>query len=158
MGKTTFEVEFETENISEITLKDHQNTVYKVYAKCSQCGERHKNELHVDPNEELPLPSKGNRGSTNCVWKCNFCDRKSYIDVIVNTFQSFNADKPNKPFSISFESRGCDLIDWEIEPETLKIIGVGGQEFENVDGKEWSDFDENAGESVSLFGWTVSTK
>mmetsp|Transcript_2046 Transcript_2046/g.7347 ORF Transcript_2046/g.7347 Transcript_2046/m.7347 type:complete len:163 (+) Transcript_2046:1202-1690(+) len=158
MGRFQCTIDFESENLSEITLKAPENTIYVVRAKCTNCGEEHPKELHVDPNAELPLPMKGNRGSTNCVFKCKFCERQSYIDVVPSTFTSFNSNDGTK-FSVCFDARGCDVTQWEVNPADLKAVGEGGQEFEEIDTlQDWADYDEDAGEQVAIYDVKHSVK
>ncbi|GBF90293.1 hypothetical protein Rsub_02399 [Raphidocelis subcapitata] len=98
----------------------------------------------------------GSKGSANFVMKFDKASKhEAYLNVleIKGVTREITADDSGKFVPvIAFECRGLEPIAYHPEDEWL-AKGAGGVAFDPVDLRDdWADFDEKAGEAVSVMG------
>lgn len=150
MVKTGLQISAQLENVGEFKASGDD---FRWYLKlcCSSCGEETSDYVYCSLSESSPV--KGGRGQASLVIKCKLCSRENSIDIIKDSIRSYTEEDSGKfKTIIAFDCRGVSPIDfsprvgWEavgLESSTL---------FADIDlnEKEWYDFDEKAGESVSI--------
>lgn len=94
----------------------------------------------------------GSRGEANFVWKCKNCKRESSATIQAAP-TAYEQSEPPKPQSIlTFDCRGLEFTEFIPEGEWQADGIDSGTKFTNIelqDG-EWFDYDEKAGEEVSI--------
>ncbi|KAK5112592.1 hypothetical protein LTR62_003906 [Meristemomyces frigidus] len=125
---------------------------YTFKIQCGSCREVHPNWVSMsrfETNEQ-----SGSRGDANFVWKCKNCKREHSVNIL-DTPKSYPHQSPAKPLNIIvFDCRGVDLQEFKADG-AWKATGLeSGTKFSDVDltEGEWFDYDEKAGEEVSVTG------
>jgi len=118
-------------------------------------GAETREKVYVDGSEEHELP--GSRGTAHFAMKWSK-DSKHMASVNVEKElkgviqQGVTSDDQGAYVPlVGFECRGIEPIAWHPENEFV-VQGVSGQTWEDVDlsEKEWFEYDEKSGESVSV--------
>ncbi len=97
----------------------------------------------------------GSRGVANFTLKWTKDSRhEAYLNVqeVKNVTRALTADDAGKFVPIiAFDCRGMEPVDWRPEGGFV-VTAPSGAKWEDVDlsDKEWADFDERSGESVSV--------
>lgn len=96
----------------------------------------------------------GSRGEANFVWKCKNCKRESSANIkAAPTGYDASKESSSSPQRIlEFDCRGLEFVDFKPEGEWLTEGAESGTKFAEVDLSEgeWFDYDEKAGEEVSV--------
>lgn len=102
------------------------------------------------------------RGTTHLNYKCKSCERKSQIDILIETFKPWTleeAEKSNDGFvtMVQFDCRGVDIESWDpLNHAQTGIVAnaTGSEEDMEVDFSEgeWSDYDADNDQAVNIFG------
>ncbi|XP_028834196.1 CXXC motif containing zinc binding protein [Denticeps clupeoides] len=120
--------------------------------KCGNCGEVSDKWQYVTPMDSVPL--KGGRGSASMVQKCKLCSRENSIDILKDTVTPYNAEDSEKfkPM-VQFECRGLEPVDFQPQAGFAAEGAESGTKFPEVNllEKDWTDYDENASESVGIY-------
>ncbi|CAI5521807.1 unnamed protein product [Closterium sp. Naga37s-1] len=138
----------ELENLTNLRPASDDFTYY-MKLRCS-CGEVSEKESSVTKGEEYEM--KGSRGTANLVQKCNFCSRVGSISLVEGHGKPFTAeDCENRKFVplVCLDCRGMEPVEF-IPKDGWQAEGAeSGTKFEDIDlsDKEFSDYDEKAGES-----------
>ncbi|KAI4946139.1 hypothetical protein J4E91_007582 [Alternaria rosae] len=113
---------------------------YTFKVQCTSCREVHPNPVSVnrfEMNEQ-----SGSKGEANFVWRCKNSAPTSYEQ----------SDPPKKTNILMFDCRGLEFVEFVAEGEFLATGTESGTKFSGIelpDG-EWYDYDEKAGEEVSI--------
>ncbi|KAJ4150324.1 hypothetical protein LMH87_011078 [Akanthomyces muscarius] len=123
---------------------------YMFRVQCTSCREIHNNYVGVNRFEMNEM--SGSRGEANFVWRCKNCKRESTATVkgAAIPYQQHEPAKAQKV--IEFDCRGLEFTEFKAEGEWLADGIDSGSKFsgiELIDG-EWYDYDEKAGEEVSI--------
>ncbi|KKA16410.1 DUF866 domain protein [Rasamsonia emersonii CBS 393.64] len=130
------------------TAEDPYYYTFKV--QCNSCHETHPNWVSFTRYHEIP----GSRGEANFVWKCRLCQQthSAVITAGPNALQQSEDNKSKGQKIIEFDCRGLEFIefkpDGEWEAKGLETTTT----FSSIDLSEgeWYDYDEKAGEEVSI--------
>ncbi|RYP68963.1 hypothetical protein DL771_006385 [Monosporascus sp. 5C6A] len=119
---------------------------YTFTVQCTSCRETHGNP--ISETNEL----SGSRGEANFVWKCKNCKRESSASI-KNTPKPYERTEPPKGQTIiEFDCRGLEFTNFSPEGEWLADGVDSATKFQEIDltEGEWFDYDEKAGEEVSI--------
>ncbi|CAN9464939.1 unnamed protein product [Alternaria alternata] len=114
---------------------------YTFKVQCTSCREVHPNPVSVnrfEMNEQ-----SGSKGEANFVWRSN-------IKAAPASYPQ--SDPPKKINILEFDCRGLEFVEFKAEGEFLATGIESGTKFSGIelpDG-EWYDYDEKAGEEVSI--------
>ncbi|KIX10437.1 uncharacterized protein Z518_01519 [Rhinocladiella mackenziei CBS 650.93] len=142
----------ELEGVTDLAPSDTAESPYYYTFKvqCTSCRETHANWVGVSRHEMNE--QSGSRGEANFVWKCKNCKRESSATIKAAP----TAYEPNSPAKakniIEIDCRGLEFIDFKPDGE-WEATGIGsGTKFTGIDLSEgeWFDYDEKAGEEVSI--------
>ena len=150
MGKIALEMCAAFENVSKLETLDEDFRWY-VKLKCTSCGEISSTWQYVCLSESVE--TKGGRGSASMVQKCKMCGRENHLDILKDSVKPYLLQDDGKYIMIvGFESRGFDLVSWDIRSGWQITSACSSLKFEDVDlsEKEWYDYDENANETISV--------
>ncbi|CAI5472309.1 unnamed protein product [Closterium sp. Yama58-4] len=149
----------ELENLTKLRPGSDDFTYY-MKLRCS-CGEVSAKESSVTKGEEYEM--KGSRGTANLVQKCNLCSRVGSISLVEGHGKPFTAeDCENRKFVplVCLDCRGMEPVEF-IPKDCWHAEGAeSGTKFEDIDlsDQEFSDYDEKAGESVSILNFESQIK
>eukprot|EP00761_Pharyngomonas_kirbyi_P000412 gb/GECH01000412.1/.p1 GENE.gb/GECH01000412.1/~~gb/GECH01000412.1/.p1 ORF type:complete len:159 (+),score=33.22 gb/GECH01000412.1/:1-477(+) len=147
MPKLKLQAKALLENLDYVSIPDPLNYEWHLKIFCTNCQEACDNVVYFKSTDEHDMP--GSRGTTNFLYKCKLCERRGSIDVTPEKEPSFNGEE----FSTlaTFECRGLDISEW-VPTDGLTATTENGKIFDQVDlsEKEWYDYDEDAGEPVSV--------
>ncbi|TDZ23441.1 UPF0587 protein [Colletotrichum sidae] len=123
---------------------------YTFKVQCTSCREDHDKTVGVNRFENNEV--SGSRGEANFVWKCKNCKRESTATIKAAPASYEQAEPAKQQKIIEFDCRGLEFTEFIPEGEWLadgldsntKFTGV-----ELADG-EWFDYDEKAGDEVSI--------
>lgn len=94
----------------------------------------------------------GSRGEANFVWKCKNCKRESSANIKAAPAPYGQSEPARKQKVLEFDCRGLEFTEFSPEGEWLAEGIDSGSKFTGIelsDG-EWYDYDEKAGEEVSI--------
>ncbi|KAH0846563.1 hypothetical protein AYO21_11423 [Fonsecaea monophora] len=94
----------------------------------------------------------GSRGEANFVWKCKNCKRESSATIKAAPAK-YEQNSPAKPKNIiDIDCRGLEFTDFKPDGEWEATGIESGTKFSGIDLSEgeWFDYDEKAGEEVSI--------
>ncbi|KAJ1344595.1 hypothetical protein BSLG_000118 [Batrachochytrium salamandrivorans] len=126
---------------------------------CTKCREPTDSIVNVNGLELIEMTNS--KGSANLIMRCKFCKSEGSVDLELNTVMPYNLEKTGK-FSplIIIEGRGWEPTEW-VPAGGFKGEGAEtGTKFEEIDlsEREWSDYDEKAGEAVEILEIESSLK
>lgn len=130
---------------------------YTFKVQCTSCRETHPNLVSVSRFEQNEV--SGSRGEANFVWKCKNCKREHSANIKAAPAVYEQTDPPKTVNILEFDCRGLEFTDFKAEGEFLATGAESGTKFTAVDLSEgeWFDYDEKAGEEVSITGvqWEI---
>ncbi|KAK3946370.1 hypothetical protein QBC46DRAFT_369606 [Diplogelasinospora grovesii] len=138
---------------------DEQNPFWYTFkVQCTSCRETHPKPVAVSRFEMNDM--SGSRGEANFVWKCKNCKRESSATITAAP-SSYEQTEPPKPQKILvFDCRGLEFTEFSSEGEWLAEGVDSGSKFTGIEltEGEWFDYDEKAGEEVSIkdLKWGIS--
>ncbi|XP_005099014.1 CXXC motif containing zinc binding protein [Aplysia californica] len=148
--KTGLQISAQLENIGSFKASGDD---FRWYLKlsCSSCGEETSDYVYCTLRETSPLT--GGRGQASLVLKCKLCKRENSIDIVTESLSPYTEEDSGKFKTIvAFDCRGVQPIDFS--PRVgWEAVGLESQTlFSDIDlnEAEWFDYDEKAGESVSI--------
>ncbi|RFU34580.1 hypothetical protein B7463_g1782, partial [Scytalidium lignicola] len=123
---------------------------YMFKVQCTSCREIHPNFVGVSRFEANEI--SGSRGEANFVWKCKSCKRESSATIKGSPAPYQQASPPSRQKIIEFDCRGLEFTEFKSEGDWLATGIESGSKFTAIDlGEgEWFDYDEKAGEEVSI--------
>ncbi|EGP84812.1 unnamed protein product [Zymoseptoria tritici ST99CH_1A5] len=140
------------EGVTDLVPDDtEENPFYYTFkVQCTSCREVHPNWVSVsrfEMNEQ-----SGSRGEANFVWRCKNCKRE-HTASILSPPTSYAHQSPAKPTNIlTIDCRGLEFVEFKPDGE-WKATGISKlTKFTSIDLTEgdWYDYDEKAGEEVSV--------
>ncbi|CDO95788.1 unnamed protein product [Kluyveromyces dobzhanskii CBS 2104] len=165
-----------SENIRRVFPKDTEQSPaeYTFRLVCTNCREDHDAPIRVNRFESHDMP--GSKGKASFVMKCKFCGQECSINLTRTKEDLNNLDeetnlelieqtkkdrKKNGLKSVPIEQalwlgldcRGCEVTKFETADTTFVAELVSKKEIEfqfEDDENEWYDYDEDAGEVVSV--------
>ena len=141
---------------------------YMFKVQCTSCREVHPN--YVTVNRFEMNEQSGSKGEANFVWKCKNCkvvlpysslliphclhmrQREHSANIKAAPASYPQSDPPKKINILEFDCRGLEFVEFKAEGEFLATGIESGTKFSGIelpDG-EWYDYDEKAGEEVSI--------
>ncbi|KAN0062928.1 hypothetical protein ACQY0O_004749 [Thecaphora frezii] len=158
MPKFALQLRAQLTNVTSLLPSDADYTLM-IKTKCTSCHETHDKVVGVTPSDEKEL-QKG-RGTANLVMSCSFCKKEGSAKFDEPTAKAplYRAIEANQDTGAEFQTlcvldfRGIEPVDFSPQGTwTCKGLESGtvfdAVEFE--DGKEWMDYDEKAGDEVSI--------
>ncbi|KAL1994780.1 hypothetical protein VTN49DRAFT_967 [Thermomyces lanuginosus] len=142
----------ELQGVTDLRPKDTAEDPYYYTFKvqCSSCRETHPNWVSFTRFDSREIP--GSRGEANFVWKCKLCGRTHTANITAgpHTYVADNDDKVQK--IIELECRGLEFTEFKPEGEWEAKGVESNTAFTSIDltEGEWYDYDEKAGEEVSI--------
>ncbi|KAH6656703.1 hypothetical protein BKA67DRAFT_552769 [Truncatella angustata] len=142
----------ELAGVTNLRPNDSENDPfwYTFTVQCTSCRETHPNPVAVSRFENNEM--SGSRGEANFVWKCKNCKRESTASIKTAPTPYEQGEPPKAQSIIEFDCRGLEFTDFHSEGTWLADgvdSGTKFAEIELTDG-EWYDYDEKAGEEVSI--------
>ncbi|KAG9519932.1 DUF866-domain-containing protein, partial [Aureobasidium melanogenum] len=130
---------------------------YTFKVQCTSCREVHPNWVSVSRFEQNEV--SGSRGEANFVWKCKNCKREHSATIKEAPKPYTHSDTPKAQKIIEFDCRGLEFVEFKPDGE-WKATGIeSNTKFDAIDLTEgdWYDYDEKAGEEVSIQGqkWEI---
>lgn len=136
---------------------ESQPFFYTFTIQCSSCREEHSNPVSINRFEKHEIP--GSRGEANLVWRCRNCKRQASAQIVEDKAGSLaetNTDARRGLEIIKIDCRGMTLLDFKAD-ESGEWTAKGAEstsEFKiaaaDLAEGEWFDYDEKAGEEVSV--------
>ncbi|KAF4123670.1 Eukaryotic protein of unknown function (DUF866) [Geosmithia morbida] len=123
---------------------------YTFKVQCTSCRETNPSFVGVNRFEANEL--SGSRGEANFVWRCKNCKRESSASIKDRPKAYEQTEPPKATRIIEFDCRGLEFIEFKPEGNWLADGVESGTKFTEIeleDG-EWFDYDEKAGEEVSI--------
>ncbi|KAK5065086.1 hypothetical protein LTR84_000922 [Exophiala bonariae] len=151
----TADLEGVTDLIPSDTAESPYYYTFKV--QCTSCREIHANWVGVNRHGLTELAQEmndqsGSRGEANFVWKCKNCKRESSATIKAAP-ASYEQTAPAKPKNIiQIDCRGLEFTEFKPDGEWEAKGTESGTKFSGIDLSEgeWFDYDEKAGEEVSI--------
>ncbi|KAK3293224.1 uncharacterized protein B0H64DRAFT_208310 [Chaetomium fimeti] len=142
----------ELEGVTNLRPHDTQekNFFYTFKVQCTSCRETHPNPIAVNRFETNEM--SGSRGEANFVWKCKNCKRESSATIKAAPIPYEQTEPAKARKILEFDCRGLEFTEFIPEGEWL-VDGIeSNTKFEGVElvEGEWFDYDEKAGEEVSI--------
>ncbi|KAI5298787.1 hypothetical protein KEM55_002932, partial [Ascosphaera atra] len=99
--------------------------------------------------DQIEIP--GSRGEANFVWKCRSCG-KAHTALIRNSATAYDSIEGERKNIIELDCRGLEPTDFIADGEWLATGSESATPFSGIDlGEgEWYDYDEKAGDEVSI--------
>lgn len=123
---------------------------YTFTVQCTSCRETHPKPVAVSRFEQNEM--SGSRGEANFVWKCKNCKRESTASIKTAPKPYEQGEPAKQQPVIEFDCRGLEFTDFHTEGKWLADGIESGTKFTDIEFEdgEWYDFDEKAGEEVSI--------
>lgn len=149
MPKYALQIKAQMENVTSLKIEDEEFRWF-IKLKCESCGEETPDFIYFTLDDQHPLT--GGRGHASLVLKCKLCKRENSIDVIKESLAAYDADDSEKFKTVAmFDCRGVAPTDFS--PRIgWTVTGTESNTPFSIDlkDKEWYDYDEKAGEQVSI--------
>ncbi|CAO2650288.1 Nn.00g015800.m01.CDS01 [Neocucurbitaria sp. VM-36] len=143
----------ELNGVTDLRPQDTEDApfYYTFKVQCTSCRETHPNFVSVSRFEQNEM--SGSRGEANFVWKC----KNSNIKAAPATYEQ--TDPPKMVNILEFDCRGLEFTEFKADGEFLATGAESGTKFSGIElyEGEWFDYDEKAGEEVSITGiqWEI---
>ncbi|KAL2169308.1 hypothetical protein VTG60DRAFT_6242 [Thermothelomyces hinnuleus] len=142
----------ELAGVTHLRPKDTQenNFFYTFKVQCTSCREIHPKPIAISRFETNEI--SGSRGEANFVWRCKNCKREASatINAAPTAYEQTEPAKAQK--ILEFDCRGLEFTEFIPEGEWLADGVESNTKFEGIEltEGEWFDYDEKAGEEVSI--------
>ncbi|KAK0512262.1 hypothetical protein JMJ35_005390 [Cladonia borealis] len=123
---------------------------YNFKVQCTSCREVHPNWVSVSRYESNEV--SGSKGEANFVWRCKSCKRESTA-TIKNPPRAYSqSSPPQRRNIIEFDCRGLEFTQFKPDGEWIAKGLESSTKFTGIDLQEgeWFDYDEKAGDEVSI--------
>ncbi|KAF8468911.1 hypothetical protein BDZ91DRAFT_721366 [Kalaharituber pfeilii] len=123
---------------------------YMFKVQCTSCLVTHANRVGISRFESHEL--SGSKGEANFVWKCKNCRREASASIKSGPIPYDISSPPKQVNILAIKCRGCELNDFKPEGDWMAVGEESGTKFEGIDlgDGEWFDYDEKAGQEVSI--------
>ncbi|KIV85533.1 hypothetical protein PV11_01218 [Exophiala sideris] len=149
----------ELEGVTDLKPTDTADSPYYYTFKvqCTSCREVHPNWVGFNRHEMNE--QSGSRGEANFVWKCKNCKRESTATIKAAP-ATYEQNSPAKVKNIiDIDCRGLEFTEFRADGEWEAKGIESGTKFSGIDLSEgeWFDYDEKAGEEVSIkdIKWSI---
>jgi len=154
----TLQFQGDFDNVSEFGFVDtpEQPFYFTFRVECGSCHEVHPNDIAFTAHELHALPSS--RGEANFSMKCKFCGKDGNVTTEPKLATYSAEAAQGKPVSMtSFDCRGLVLHEFVPRGEFWASAESGSKFTLEFDDGEWYDYDEKAGQEVSITGtqWSI---
>ncbi|KAF2131277.1 hypothetical protein P153DRAFT_416189 [Dothidotthia symphoricarpi CBS 119687] len=124
--------------------------LYTFKVQCTSCRETHPNLVSVSRFEVNQV--SGSKGEANFVWRCKNCKREHSANIKAPPATYPQSDPPKTVNILEFDCRGLEFTEFKSEGEFLASGAETTTKFAGIDlvEGEWFDYDEKAGEEVSI--------
>lgn len=115
--------------------------MYDSYDALTSCdAAQESNEVH------------GSKGEANFVWRCRSCNRTHTANVTAPPTAYKATSPPKRQNIVMLDCRGLDLLEFKADGNWSAKGAETTTQFTDVDltPGEWYDYDEKAGEEVSI--------
>ncbi|KAL2260772.1 hypothetical protein VTK26DRAFT_5126 [Humicola hyalothermophila] len=142
----------ELTGVTNLRPQDTQDSQfwYTFKVQCTSCREVHPKPVAVSRFENSEI--SGSRGEANFVWKCKNCKRESSASIKAAPTPYEQTEPPKAQKIIEFDCRGLEFTEFIPEGEWLAEGLESNTKFTGIEltEGEWFDYDEKAGEEVSI--------
>ncbi|KAK1999763.1 DUF866-domain-containing protein [Colletotrichum falcatum] len=123
---------------------------YTFKVQCTSCREVHDKPVGVSRFDDNEM--SGSRGEANFVWRCKNCKRESSASIKAAPAPYSQGEPAKQQKLLEFDCRGLEFTEFVPEGEWLAEGIDSGSKFSAIDltDGEWYDYDEKAGEEVSI--------
>ncbi|KAI9597612.1 hypothetical protein BDF19DRAFT_433915 [Syncephalis fuscata] len=135
------------ENIEQLQLPNNLEFYFKI--QCNQCHEVASNWISFNAQELYPITHS--RGDANLVVRCKFCSRENSA-TFVGSPRAYSAESSGQFQTVAeLDCRGLEPVEVELR-DGVVVKANSGAHFEDVDlsEKEWVEYDEKSGDSLSI--------
>ncbi|KAF2003222.1 DUF866-domain-containing protein [Amniculicola lignicola CBS 123094] len=123
---------------------------YTFKVQCTSCRETHPNFVTMNRFEKHDM--SGSKGDANFVWKCKNCKREHSANIRAAPASYPHSDPAKIQNILEFDCRGLEFTEFKAEGHFLATGLESNTKFSGIelDEGEWFDYDEKAGEEVSI--------
>ncbi|KAJ4372845.1 hypothetical protein N0V83_003136 [Neocucurbitaria cava] len=149
----------ELNGVTDLRPQDTEDApfYYTFKVQCTSCRETHPNLVSVSRFEQNEM--SGSRGEANFVWKCKNCKREHSANIKAAPATYEQSDPPKTVNILEFDCRGLEFTEFKAEGLFNATGAESGTKFSGIElhEGEWFDYDEKAGEEVSITGiqWEI---
>lgn len=164
-----------SENIGRLKVKDLDTDPadYAFELVCTNCREKHDSKVTINRLEKHTM--SGSRGEASFVMKCKFCGKDCSINLERTQEELYNLEEESnrelvektrvyrkkigiknvdssKAILLALDCRGCEALNLDFSNLTFEACLVSGKVMEATfeEENEWYDYDDDAGEEVSI--------
>ena len=164
-----------SENISRLSVKDTDSEPadYTFEIVCTNCREKHDTKVTINCLEKHEM--NGSKGEASFVMKCKFCGKDCSINLERTQEELYNLEDPSNEEMVkkakvqrkkkgiknvsesdavflALDCRGCEVVALDYSNLCFEVRLSSGNVMESLfeDENEWYDYDDNAGEEVSI--------
>lgn len=138
--------------VTELTPLDtsEEPFFYIFKVQCTSCREVHPNWVSVSRYESNEVA--GSKGEANFVWRCKSCKRESTATIKNPPRAYLQWSPPRRQHIIEFDCRGLEFTQFKPDGEWIAKGLESSTNFTGIDLQEgeWFDYDEKAGDEVSI--------
>ncbi|KAI8787086.1 UPF0587 protein [Biomphalaria glabrata] len=148
--KTALQISAQLENLNEFYTIGEDFRWY-IKLKCCNCGEETPEFVYCSLGDTYPAPH--GKSSCSLILKCKLCKRENSLDIIKDSLCSYTSEDSGKFKTILvFDCRGVTPIDFSPRVGWEAVGLESDTSFADIDlsSSEWYDYDEKAGNSVSI--------
>ncbi|KAL1303442.1 hypothetical protein AAFC00_006831 [Neodothiora populina] len=134
-----------------LPIDTEENPFYYTFrVQCTSCREVHPNLVSVSRFENNEI--SGSRGEANFVWRCKNCKKEHSANIQASPKSYPQQDTPKAQNIISIDCRGLEFVEFKPDGEWQAVGVESGSKFSGIDltDGEWYDYDEKAGDEVSI--------
>ncbi|KAG4305087.1 hypothetical protein PORY_001257 [Pneumocystis oryctolagi] len=138
------------DNVTSLIPSNPSDYYYTFKIQCTSCRETHSNLVKISSSEISEIPNS--RGKASFVWKCRYCQRENSVNIEEEASEYTLEISPAAFCIISFECRGCEVVEFYPDGEWSCKGSESGTPFHGIhlnDG-EWYDYDEKSQNEVSI--------
>lgn len=124
---------------------------------CTKCREQHHKPVSINTYEQYEIT--GSRGEASFVYRCRECKNEHSASIKLTGNQLVDDNDKWVPI-LEIDARGVDFNEFIAEGKFACVGKESGTKFSEVDlsDGEWYDYDEKAGEEVSITDvqWSIA--
>ncbi|KAL8622458.1 hypothetical protein ACOMHN_034123 [Nucella lapillus] len=151
MPKIALQLKASMENVTNLK-PDGEDFLWFMKLKCNNCGEETPDFITCSLTDFSPL--SGGRGHASVVIKCKLCKRENSIDILKDSLAAYEIDDAScQKFKtiVKFDCRGVSPEEFSPRAGWIAEGVESNTPFEiDLTQREWYDYDEKAGEQVSV--------
>ncbi|AQZ13355.1 YCR090C [Zygosaccharomyces parabailii] len=160
-----------SENIKRIFPRDVEESAaeYTFDLLCTSCREKHESPVVINRFEKHQIP--GSKGEASFLMKCRFCGKEISVGLAEFEDSLYNGDERKEVLDkrkiqrkkhdlknlvgkcvlLAMDCRGCEITGFYSDNLTFVAELISGKNIEfQFEEDEWYDYDDDAGEEVSV--------